>query len=91
MKKQWKTKIERDIIMHEDIKESGLQGGKVVGDKIALFSLIFGIPLLIVGLYSLISMIFNLGFPVNSATIILALVVTSLGCLGIFSGYTLNK
>ena len=33
-KKPWKTRVERDIIMHKDIKEVGLQGGKVIGDKL---------------------------------------------------------
>ena len=46
-KKYWKTKVERNIIMHEDLKESGLQGGKVIGNNLALFSFIIGIPLLI--------------------------------------------
>ncbi len=35
-KKPWKTRVERDIIMHKDIKEVGLQGGKVIGDKLIL-------------------------------------------------------
>lgn len=39
-KKPWKNKIERDVIMHEDIKVSGLQGGKIIADKLTLFSFI---------------------------------------------------
>ena len=31
-KKPWKTKVERDSIMHKDLKESSLQGGKVIGN-----------------------------------------------------------
>jgi len=31
-KKPWKTKIERDIILHKDIKEAYLQGGKAIGE-----------------------------------------------------------
>ena len=31
-KKPWKTRMERDIIMHKDIKEAGLQGGKAIGE-----------------------------------------------------------
>ena len=31
-KKPWKTKMKRDIILHKDIKEAYLQGGKVIGE-----------------------------------------------------------
>ena len=30
-KKPWKTRMERDIMLHKDIKEAGLQGGKTIG------------------------------------------------------------
>ena len=30
-KKPWKSRIERDIMLHKDIKEAGLQGGKALG------------------------------------------------------------
>ena len=88
-KKPWKTKVERDIIMHEDIKVSGLQGGKALGDNLALFSFIMGIPLLLVGLYGLFNMILDLGFPMNSATLILVFIVLSLGSLFTIGGYFL--
>jgi len=90
-KKKWKTKIERDIIMHEDVKVSGLQGGKIIANKLSLLSFIMGIPLLLIGLYGLISMLFNLGFPMNGATLILVLVVISLGSLFTIGGYLLYK
>ncbi len=90
-KKPWKTKIERDIIMHEDVKVSGLQGGKIIADKLCLFSFIMGVPLLLIGLYGLSSMIFSLGFPMNSATIIIVLLVISLGSLFTIGGYFLYK
>jgi len=90
-KKPWKTRMERDIIMHKDIKVSGLQGGKIVGDKLALFSLVMGIPLLFVGFYALISMIFDLGFPMNTATLILVMVIISLGSLSTIAGVLLYK
>lgn len=64
-KKTWKTRVERDIIMHEDVKVSGLQGGKIIGEKLGLLSLIVGIPLLIIGAYGLINMLLGLGFPTN--------------------------
>ena len=90
-KKPWKTKIERDIIMHDDIRVSGLQGGKVIANKLALFSFVMGIPLLLIGLYGLSSMIFDLGFPMNNAILILVLVVISLGSLFTIGGYFLCR
>ena len=89
--KPWKTKIERDIIMSEDLKESGLQGGKVLGNHLALFSFIVGIPLLILGLCCIVNMLLGLGFPTNNAIIILVLVVTSIGTLMTIGGYLIMK
>jgi hypothetical protein len=88
-KKPWKTRMERDIIMHEDVRASGLQGGKILADKLSLFSFIMGIPLVLIGLYGLISMVFDLGFPFNTATMILVMVVLSLGSLFTIGGYFL--
>ena len=31
-KKPWKTRMERDIMLHKDIKEAHLQGGKAIGE-----------------------------------------------------------
>ena len=30
-KKPWKTRMERDIILHKDLKEAYVQGGKAIG------------------------------------------------------------
>jgi hypothetical protein len=90
-KKTWKSRIERDIIMHDDLKKSGLHGGKVIGDKLSLFSFILGIPILIVGLYVLYNMLFGFGFAVNMATIILVILVISIGLLLIIGGYNINR
>ena len=90
-KKPWKTRVERDIMMDKDIKEAGLQGGKIVGDKLALLSFICGIPLLIIGLYGLFSMLFGFGFPVNLAIIILVLLVNAIGLLLIIGGYFIYR
>jgi len=90
-KKPYKTKVERDIQISEDIKVSGIQGGKVIGNNLALFSFIIGIPLLILGAISLINIIFDLGFPRNSAVIILVLLVTAIGSLLTIGGYFLSK
>jgi hypothetical protein len=90
-KKPWKTRIERDVVFSKDIKESGLQGGKVIGDKLSLLAFIIGIPMLIMGLYSLFSMLFGFGFPVNMATIILVLLANAIGLLLIIGGYFIYR
>ena len=89
-KKSYKTKVERDIQMSEDVKVSGIQGGKAIGNNLALFSFIIGIPLLILGLVGIISMMAGY-FPTNSAIIILVLIVTALGSLLTIGGYFLHK
>ncbi len=33
-KKPWKSRLERDIMLHKDISEAYTQGGKVIGDII---------------------------------------------------------
>ena len=88
-KKPWTTKVERDIIYSGDVNESGLQGGKVLGNHLALFSFIIGIPLLILGIFCIINMVLGLGIPTNTAIIILVLVVTSIGTLMTIGGYFL--
>ena len=86
-KKPWKTRVERDIIMHKDVKDSGLQGGKVIGNKLSLLSFIIGIPLFSIGLYAIFNMLFVFGFPINMATIILVILVNVIGLLLIIGGY----
>jgi hypothetical protein len=90
-KKPWATSLERDIMLDEDIRESGLQGGKVIADKLALFSFILGIPLLITGLFGLINMLLGLGFPTNTAVIILVMLVIAIGSLLTLGGYFIYK
>jgi hypothetical protein len=90
-KKPWNTKIERDIILHKDIKDSGFQGGKVIGDKLSLFSFIIGIPLFIIGIYGLINMVFGLGISFIMANVILILLVISIGLLLIIGGIFISK
>ena len=90
-KKPYKTKIERDIQMSDDIRVPGLQGGKVIGNNLMLFSFIIGIPLLILGLCALANILLGLGFPTNSAVVILVLLVTAIGSLLTIGGYFLYK
>lgn len=73
------------------ISESGVQGGKILGEHIVLGSLIFGIPFLTIGIYGLISIIFDLGFPNNIATIILVLIVFVIGLLLIIGAYNIYR
>jgi len=89
--KPWKTRVERDIMMHKDLKEAGLQGGKTISDKLAIFSFVIGIPLLVIGLYALFNMFFGLGFDINLATIILVIIVNALGLLLIIGGYNIYR
>ena len=79
------------IISDKYISESGVQGGKILGDNIILFSFIVGIPLLIIGLYGLINILFDFGFPNNMATIILVMVVFIIGILLTIGGYNIYR
>ena len=89
-KKPWKNKVERDIIMHDDLRKSGLQGGHVIAEHLSLFSFIFGIPLLLIGLYAIVNMLLDWGFPINNATIIMVILVIIIGLISIFAGFTLR-
>ena len=90
-KKPWKTRVDRDIKFSKNIKEAGLEGGKVIANNLSLFSFIIGIPLLIIGLYAIISMLFGFGFTINMATIILVFLVNVIGLLLIIGGYFIYK
>jgi len=90
-KRSYSKPVARDIKMHDDMRVSGLQGGKVLGDHLALFSFLMGIPLTVTGVYGVLALVFDLGFPMNNATIILVLVVLSLGCLCTIGGYFLSR
>ena len=70
------------------ISESGVQGGKVIGEHIVLGSFIVGITFLILGIYAIFSMLLG-SFPTNTAIIILVLLVTVIGLLMIIGGYSI--
>ena len=86
------SKKDNTIIMSDDyFSESGVQGGKIIGEHIVLGSLIFGIPFLIMGLIGLF-MVFGLGFPAaNTANIILMLLLTVMGLLLIIVPNNINR
>jgi hypothetical protein len=90
-KKPWKTRVERDVILHDDISKSGVHGGKIIAEKLYILSLIGGITFLLIGIWALLNMLFGWGFPVNSATVILVLVVIAIGSLTTLGGYYLYK
>jgi len=86
------SKNKGSVIMSDKyLSESGIQGGNVIGEHIALFSFIIGIPLLIIGIYGLLNMFFGWGFPTNSAIIILVLLVIIIDILMTLGGYTIYK
>ena len=86
------SKDDKTVIMSDKyLSESGTQGGKIIGEKLALGSFIIGFPLLIIGLYAIINMLLGLGFPTHSAGIIAALLVTVIGLLLVIGGYNIYR
>jgi len=75
----------------EYLSESGVQGGKIIGEHLALGSFIVGIPFLIIGLIALICMFLGFGFPTHTAGIIGALLVTVIGLLLVIGGYNIYR
>jgi hypothetical protein len=86
-----KKSEEYTIELDKNIRDSGIQGGKIIGEKLSIGSFLIGIPLLIVGLYALFSMLFGFGFPTNPATIFLVLLVIVIGLLSIIGGYSIYR
>jgi len=85
------SKEDNTVIMSDKyISESGVQGGRVIGEHIVLGSFIVGIPLLITGLCALFSIIFGFFFT-NTAVIIGALLVTVIGLLLTIGGYFIYR
>ena len=86
------SKDKRSVIISDEyLSESGIQGGNVLGEHIALFSFIIGIPLLLIGIYGLINMLFGWGFPTNTAIIILVIFVIINGLFMTRGGYTIYR
>lgn len=75
----------------KNVRESGVQGGKIIGEHLALGCFIVGVPFFIIGLYGLISMSFGFGFPMNTALLIGVVLVTVIGGLFLFGGYTIYR
>jgi hypothetical protein len=90
MNKKTLEKNKTVIMSDKYLSESGVQGGKIVGEHLALGSFIIGIPFLIIGLITLFSIIFDF-FNTNTAVIIAALLVTAIGLLLIIGGYFIYR
>jgi tetrahydromethanopterin S-methyltransferase subunit C len=87
-----KKKKDNTVIMSDKyLSESGVQGGKVIADHIALGSFIFGISFLAIGIISIIAMIFNFGIPTHAAAIIGVLIITIIGLLLVIGGYNIHR
>jgi len=90
MSKRTSPKDNTIIMSDKYLSESGTQGGKALGDNLSLFSFVIGIPLLLVGLFGILSIIFNSGFESNMAITILVLLITIIGALMTVGGYFLR-
>ena len=85
----WNSEEDNTVIMSDEyLSESGVQGGKAIAENLALGSLIFGIPFLIMGMIALFGMLLGFGFPTHAAGIIGALLITVIGLLLIIGGYS---
>ena len=90
MSKKTLEKNNTVIMSDEYLSESGVQGGKIVGEHLALGSFIIGIPFFIIGLITLFSIFFDF-FSTNTAVIIAAFLVTAIGLLLIIGGYFIYR
>jgi len=91
MNKKMSEKDNTIIMSDEYLSESGVQGGKALGENIALISFIIGIPFLAISIYALCGILFGFGFSANAAVIILVLLVFVIGLLLTIGGYTIYK
>ncbi len=83
---------DRTVILSDDyVSESGVQGGKIIGEHLVVGSLLFGISFLIIGLYAVFSMVFGFGFPKYTANIIATLLLFFIGLLLIIGGYFIYR
>jgi hypothetical protein len=82
------SEVDKTVVMSDEfLNESGLQGGKIIGEHLALASLIVGIPFFLIGLYVLVNIFFDLGVPRNTAIIIGAVLIFIIGVLLIIGGF----
>jgi hypothetical protein len=91
MKKKTSEEDNTVILSDKYLSESGVQGGKIIGEKLVLFSFMIGIPLLLIGLYVIINMSLGWGLPTNLANILGVLLVIVIGLLMTIGGYFIYK
>ncbi len=85
-------KEDNTVIMSDEyLSESGIQGGKAIGEHLALGSFIVGIPFLTIGAIALIAILFDFGIPSNTAVVIGVLLVTVIGFLLVLGGYSIYR
>ena len=82
---------EYTIESDSNLRESGVQGGKIIGEHLALGCFLLGIPFLLMGVYALVNMVFCFGYPTNTALLIGVLLIIVIGTLLIIGGYTIQK
>ena len=90
MKKTTSKEDKTVITSDKYISESGVQGGKVIGEHIAFGSFLFGIPFFIMGLIGIFMLLLD-RLPSNTANIILVLLLTVFGLLLIIGGYNIYR
>ena len=95
MSKDTSEKDNTVILSDKYLSESGVQGGKIMGEKYVLGCFLFGIPLFTIGLFSLFWMLFVTGIP-NNWPITLYIfspqaLAVIIGLLVIISGYFVYK
>jgi purine-cytosine permease-like protein len=87
MNKKTSEKDKTVILSDEYVMESGVQGGKIMGEYIVLFSCMFGLSFFIMGVFMLV----GFGFPPNAAVIIGALLLFVIGLLLMIGGYFIYR
>ena len=85
------SKEDKTVITSDKyISESGVQGGKAIGEHIVLGSFLVGIPIFIMGLIGIFILFFG-RIPTNTANVILVLLLTIIGLLFVIGGYNIYR
>jgi hypothetical protein len=90
------SKEDRTVIRSDKyLSESGVQGGKIIGEHLALGSFIFGASFFIIGLFSLCYMVFVIGYSRDMPLILIFLspqsLATMIGLLLLIGGFFVYK
>ena len=82
---------EYTIELDKNLRDSGVQGGKIIAEHLVLGCFLIGVPFLMIGLSAVLSMVLGNGYPTNTAIIIGAVLAMVIGLLLIISGYTIYR